>query len=180
MNALTGRDDITLLDIADRLLDTGVRLNGEATISVADVDLIYLGLDLALTSVDRAREGYRAVVRAPSEPASDRSARYVPSGPGAMDARLQPGVLPERVDVDPNDVERSLAKLVLTIVDFIRQLLERQAVRRMEAGTLTDAEVERVGVALERLETKLYEMADAFGLKREDLTLRLGPLGELA
>src|SRR5207247_2389292 len=69
------------------------------------------------------------------------------------------GILPERVDVDPDDVEQGLAKLVLTLVEFVRQLLERQAVRRMEGGTLSDEEVERMGVALMRLEQKVQEMA---------------------
>ena len=74
------------------------------------------------------------------------------------------GVLPERVDVDPEGVEQGLAKLVLTLVEFLRQLLERQAIRRMEGGTLSDDEVERVGLALMRLEAKIREIAEAFGV----------------
>lgn len=87
--------------------------------------------------------------------------------------------IPERVNVDPDEVERGLAKLVLTIVEFVRQLLERQAVRRMEHGSLTEDEVERVGLALERLDKKMTEMAARFGLAREELTMKLGPLGDL-
>lgn len=159
---MTRGTELTLLDVADRLLDTGVSITGEATISVADVDLIYLGLDLALGSVERIRGKTH--------------------GPGAMSAEMYRGVpaaLPERVNVDPNDVERSLAKLVLTIVEFIRQLLERQAIRRMDAGSLTDDEVDRVGMALMRLDEKVVEMAGRFGLEKEELRLGLGPLGEL-
>jgi hypothetical protein len=89
------------------------------------------------------------------------------------------GILPERVDVDPEGVEHGLAKLVLALVEFLRQLLERQAVRRMEGGTLTDEEVERMGLALMRLEQKVHEMARAFGLDPSDLNLGLGPLGRL-
>ena len=89
------------------------------------------------------------------------------------------GVLPERVDVDPEGVEQGLAKLVLTLVEFLRQLLERQAIRRMDGGTLTDDEVERVGLALMRLEAKVRELADAFGLDPDDLNLGLGPIGKL-
>ena len=89
------------------------------------------------------------------------------------------GILPERVDVDPDQVEQGLAKLVLTLVEFLRQLLERQAVRRMEGGTLTDEEVERMGLALMRLEQKVHEMARAFGLDPSELNLGLGPLGRL-
>ena len=89
------------------------------------------------------------------------------------------GILPDRVDVDPEGVEQGLAKLVLTLVEFLRQLLERQAIRRMDGGTLTDDEVERVGIALMRLEAKVREMAEAFGLDPDDLNLGLGPIGKL-
>ena len=89
------------------------------------------------------------------------------------------GILPEHVDVDPDNVERGLAKLVLALVEFLRQLLERQAVRRMEGGTLTDDEVERMGLALMRLEQKVHEMARVFGLDPSELNLGLGPLGRL-
>jgi hypothetical protein len=89
------------------------------------------------------------------------------------------GVLPERVNVDPEGVEQGLAKLVLTLVEFLRQLLERQAIRRMDGGTLTDDEIERVGVALMRLEAKVRELAEAFGLDPDDLNLGLGPIGKL-
>ena len=89
------------------------------------------------------------------------------------------GLLPDRINVDPEGVEQGLAKLVLTLVEFLRQLLERQAIRRMDGGTLTDDEIERVGVALMRLEAKVREMAEAFGLDPEDLNLGLGPIGKL-
>jgi hypothetical protein len=89
------------------------------------------------------------------------------------------GMLPERLDVDPERVEHDLAKLVLAIVELIRQLLERQAVRRMEGGSLTADEVERVGLALMRLEQKVHELARAFGLDPAELNLGLGPLGRL-
>jgi len=83
-------------------------------------------------------------------------------------------VLPRRIDIDPEDVERSLAGLVLGLVELLREVLERQAVRRMEGGTLSDDEIERVGLALMRLERKVRELADEFGLKDSDLKLRLG------
>lgn len=88
-------------------------------------------------------------------------------------------LLPERVDVDPDSAGTGLAKLVLTLVEFLRQLLERQAIRRMEGGSLTDEEVERMGIALMRLEEKVHELAAQFGLRKEDLNLGLGPIGKL-
>jgi Gas vesicle protein K len=72
-----------------------------------------------------------------------------------------------------------LAQLVLTLVEFLRQLLERQAVRRMEGGTLSDEEVERVGLALLKLEEKTHELAAIFGLQPADLNITLGPIGDL-
>jgi hypothetical protein len=87
-------------------------------------------------------------------------------------ARLR-SLLPERIDIDPADLERGLAGLVLTLVEFLRQVLERQAIRRMEGGTLSDEEVERVGLALMRLEQKIGEIAEQFGLDRDDIQLRI-------
>jgi len=89
------------------------------------------------------------------------------------------GTLPSRINVDPEGVEQGLAQLVLTLVEFVRQLLERQAVRRMEGGSLSDEEVERVGLALMKLEEKVHELADNFGLRPSDLNLNLGPIGDL-
>ncbi len=83
-------------------------------------------------------------------------------------------VLPERIDIDPDYVERGLAGLVLGLVELLRQVLERQAVRRMEGGSLTDDEIERVGLALMRLERKVKELADHFGLDEKDIRLKVG------
>src|SRR5438132_1263647 len=89
------------------------------------------------------------------------------------------GILPERVDVDPEGVEHGLAKLVLALVEFLRQLLERQAGRRMEGGALSEEEVERMALTLMRLEQKVHDMALAFALDPSDLNLGLAPLGRL-
>jgi len=79
----------------------------------------------------------------------------------------------------PDDVQRSVAQLVLTIVEFLRRLMERQAIRRMEQRTLTRKEVEAVGQALMQLETTIRDIGAKFGLTPEDLNLDLGPLGKL-
>ena len=84
-----------------------------------------------------------------------------------------------RWNAEPEDVRRSVARLVLTLVEFVRQLLERQAIRRMEGGTLTDEETEAIGVALMRLEETVRDLATRFELAPEDLNLDLGPLGRL-
>lgn len=85
-----------------------------------------------------------------------------------------------RWNANPEDVQRSVAQLVLSLVEFLRKLLERQAIRRMEAETLSAEEVERIGLALMRLETTVHDMARQFGLDPTELNLDLGPLGKLS
>jgi hypothetical protein len=99
--------------------------------------------------------------------------------PKRAPARKAVGLARRRWNADPKDVERSLAKLVLSLVEFLRQLMERQAVRRMEEGTLSPGEVEAMGVALMKLEETLHDLAARFGLRPSDLNLDLGPLGRL-
>lgn len=84
-----------------------------------------------------------------------------------------------RWNADPDEVRRSVAQLVLTLVEFVRRLLERQSIRRMEAGTLTDRQVEDVGRALMQLEETVRDIAATFGIPPEDLNLEFGPFGKL-
>lgn len=185
--------NLSLLDLADRLLNRGVVVAGEATISVAGIDLIYLGLNLVLASVETLRgrsggggdEGMRGEEKPgpiPSStgvhglaPLAGAPHPLIPSSPHA----LTPSSAKPSLDLDPDHMEEGLARLVLTLVELIRQLLERQAIRRMDGGSLSEEEVERLGLALLRLQEKLYEMAAAFGLQPEDLNINLGPLGNL-
>jgi hypothetical protein len=129
----------------------------------------------------------RKATRRPKARSSAR--RPPPRRPGALEieeieslreelARLS-AVPPPRWNADPDDVRRSVVKLVLTLVEFIRQVLERQAIRRMEAESLTAGETEAVGLALMRLEETIRDLGDQFGLRPEDLNLDLGPLGKL-
>ena len=84
-----------------------------------------------------------------------------------------------RLDVDPDTVGRDLPALVLTVVELLRQLMERQAIRRVEQGDLSDEQVERIGVTLMMLERRMAELCEQHGLRPEDLNLDLGPLGTL-
>ena len=86
---------------------------------------------------------------------------------------------PQRVDCSAENIEQGLARLVLTLLELLRQLLERQAIRRMEGGSLADQEIENMGAALMKLEAKIQELAGHFGLTLADLNLDLGPLGNL-
>ena len=85
-------------------------------------------------------------------------------------------IVPERIAADSEIVENGLAKLVLSIIELVRKLLEKQALRRMDAGNLTDAEIERLGSALMKLEEKMAELKQTFGLTDRDLNMNLGPI----
>ena len=87
--------------------------------------------------------------------------------------------LPRRIDADPEKVERGLAHLVLTLIELLRELMERQALRRMEQGTLSDEEIERLGQTFMRLSERMDELKATFGLEDTELNLNLGPLGKL-
>jgi hypothetical protein len=87
--------------------------------------------------------------------------------------------LPGNIAMDRASAERSLVALVLTIVELLRQLMERQAIRRVDQGDLSDGQIEQVGSTLMALDSRMSELCDYFGLGREDLNLDLGPLGSL-
>ena len=84
-----------------------------------------------------------------------------------------------RIEIRQDDVKNGLGKLVLTLVELIRELLERQAIRRIEAGSLTDAEIERLGSTFLQLSEQMAALKGQFGLTDDDLNLDLGPLGKL-
>ena len=104
---------------------------------------------------------------------------------GPLDGDLDPFARPtrsigsRRFDADPESLERGLAQLVLTIVELLRQLMERQALRRIDGGGLTEEQIERLGTTFMELDRRMEELRAHFGLEAEDLNLDLGPLGRL-
>jgi hypothetical protein len=122
--------------------------------------------------------------RAPKRPRPPRESTRVVPVRGSELAALRAEVKRKagaavRWNANPEDVQKSIAQLVLALVEFLRKLLERQAIRRMEAGTLDDHQIENVGLALMKLEEAVRDLAGRFGLEPEDLNLDLGPLGRL-
>lgn len=195
---------LDLSDVLSSLLDKGVALRGGVTLAVADIDLVYLDLALLLTAVETA---IREPKRTPSllatafgppvlEPAARRGEeQWTETAPPESEGRasrpegrdsaegvdiseLAPG-LPERIDADANAAENGLARLVLTLIELLRKVLEHQAIRRMDGGGLTEAEVEKLGLAMLRLHKRMEDMKEVFGLADEDLQVDLGPLGRL-
>jgi len=97
----------------------------------------------------------------------------------AVSEGMRSGRLPSQLNIDLENVSHDLAKLVLTLIEFVRQLLEAQAIRRMERGTLTEEEEEKLGSTLFQAREKILELAEAFGIDSKELSLDLGPLGRL-
>jgi hypothetical protein len=97
----------------------------------------------------------------------------------AREAPRLSDALTRRVNADPESVERGLAQLVLTVVELLRQLMERQALRRIDGGTLSEDQIERLGQTFMELDKRMAELREQFGLTEDDLNLDLGPLGSL-
>lgn len=197
LDDLFGEPRIELSEVLNHILDKGVVLKGEVMLAVADIDLIQLDLGLLLTAVESAIRrppvagartlglaAARPQSRAPAPSASTMESPVVDALDAPRNATVTPletvaESLPQRLNTDPDKVENGLAKLVLTLIEVLRKVLEHQAVRRMEGGHLSDAEIEKLGVALLRLNDRMKDMKGIFGLTDDDLQIDLGPLGKL-
>ena len=164
-----GAAQISLVDLLDRLLGTGVVLSGDIVISLAGVDLVQVRLHALITSV-RGGDGDAA-----GQPPQRRTA-----GPLMTEPRSRPaGLLAQRMETDPESVERDLFKLVLTIIELVRQLMEAQALRRVDEGDLSEEQVEALGLGLSKLEEAMDDLKSRYDLTTADLNIDLGPLGTL-
>ena len=170
------QDRTSLLDILDRVLEKGVVVDGEVAIRLADIDLIYIGLRLLVTSVSKAQQlrgrgGNSKKVRTKED---QQYLKILEEEIKRIEQRL-----PRIINADnPKKAEQGIAKLVLTLVELIRRLLERESMRRIDSGDLSKAERQKLGLTLKALEKKVEELKAVFGIK-EDLNLDLGPLGNL-
>ena len=115
----------------------------------------------------------------PDEPASLVDVDDLLRGELATQLSAVARALPDRINADPERVEQGLARLVLTVIEVVRKVLEHQAVRRMDGGGLSDEEIERLGLTLLKLNDRMEQLKGAFGLTDEDLQIDLGPLGRL-
>ncbi len=197
---LLGDEPLDLSDLLNTVLDRGAVVHGEVTIAVADVDLIKLNIGLLLQAVATAEQRLRAEpepsrsiagsfgsiprnaapILARAEPGNrDLTARVETEQPAGQSLNAVAQGLPERINADAAGPETGLARLVLTLIEVLRKVLEHQAVRRMEGGRLTDEEVERLGLALAKLNDRMSELKRVFGLSEEDLQIDLGPLGRV-
>lgn len=185
-NAHSDAGSLELADLLNTILDKGVVLHGDVTLAVADVDLVKLNLGLllaAIVTVEQRSRGasVQGLANALGPPALSAVAPEAPLPDAAVEMSTEdvPRVLPERINTDPDRVESGLARLVLTLIEVLRKVLEHQAIRRMDGGGLSPQEIERLGLALARLSDRMEDLKRVFGLADEDLQIDLGPLGRV-
>ena len=171
---------VTLVEALDRVLDKGAILQGDLILRVADVDLVYIGLRLIITSISRmeklrAGEGFKKEY---TEKERRADLKYIEEVQKEIEKASRN--IPKIIDASsPKTAEKGLAKLVLTLVKLIKDLTEKEAMRRIEQGNLTDLEIQKLGVTFKALDKKMEELRAVFGLKEKELNLDLGPLGQL-
>lgn len=179
---LGDRGDVPLVDLLDRLLEKGVAASGDVVLSVAGVDLVWLSLRAVLKGIDGREKSRRASVgtdagasstpieRVGAPPVNPRNVeRTLEASPARRRTGDAAPTGPPRLGIDQEDVDRGLVQLVLTVVDLLRELMERQALRRAEGPDMSDCEVEQLGVALMRLDERMRDLKAHFGFSDTDL-----------
>jgi hypothetical protein len=168
---------LSLVEVLDRVIDKGAVVGADALIGLADVDLIRIALRLVVVPADR--DPAPVAYPSPTLRAGPVPCPAPGVGHGRRATSLPPTSPSPPTPTDRAGLERGLAQLVLTLVELLRELMDRQAVRRSMRGTLTEEEAERLGLALIELDQRMDELAACFSLDRSDLELDLGPLGDL-
>jgi len=170
--------NVTLVDALDKVLEKGAVINGDIVIRVADVDLVFLGLRLILTSISKAEEVSGKSFSNPDKELTPEDIDYIKKL--QREIRKAEENIPKLIDMgNPKKTEQGLAKLVLTLVELIRRLMEKEAFRRVKRGSLSSAEIQKLGLSLKAVKKKIKEVQTIFGIEDEELNLDLGPLGNL-
>lgn len=163
------KNNATLVDAIDRVLDKGAYIQGDLMLEVAEVELAFISLRLVIASTRKLKK------QSPTDDRKDR--QYIKN----LEAKLKvlEKEFPKIIEnPTPEKTEKGLAKLVLTLVELIREVLEREAIRKIDSGELSDTQTQKLGLSFEILKKKIEEMKKIFGIE-EDLNIDLGPLGKL-
>ena len=171
-------DNVTLVDALDKVFEKGAVINGDIVLSVADVDLVFLGLRLILTSVSKAEEllgkSLGCKYKEPTLEDIDTIERL------QREIKKAEENIPKLIDFgNPKKTEQGIAKLILTLVELIRRLMEKEAYRRVKSGMLLPVEIEKLGLSLKAVKKKIKEIQTIFSIEDEELNLDLGPVGNL-
>lgn len=171
-------NNVTLADVLDKVLEKGAVINGDIVLRVADVDLVFLGLRLIITSISRAEELSGRGFNNPSEEFTPQDIEYIEGL--QREIRRTEQNIPRLIDANnPGETEQGLAKLVLSIVELIRRLMEKEAFRRVKRGRLSQVEIQKLGLSLKAVKKKIKEIQAVFGIKDDELNVDLGPIGNL-
>ena len=173
----TCEKNATLVDALDKVLEKGAVINGEIAIGLADVDLLFLGLRLILTSISKAEEvsGKNYSFHDRSMTPADRA--YIQKLEREIE-QIEKNI-PASIQLDtPQKAEKGIAKLVLALVELIRRLLEKEAFRRIKRGSLSEAEIQKLGLSLKAVKRKVEQMQALFGIADDELNIDLGPIGK--
>jgi hypothetical protein len=171
--------NVVLVDLLDRLLEKGAVVQGDVAIRLADIDLVYIGLRLMVTSISKAAslEG-AGNKRELNQKLTKQDKEYL----DALDRQIKKTeqAIPKVINgKDAKEIEKGLATLVLTVVELLRRLMEREALRQVKLKQVSAPETQKLGMALKSLSVKMEHLKAVFGLDDDDLNLDLGPLGEL-
>ena len=168
----------SLVDALDTVIDKGVVVQGDVVVRIADLDLIAISLKLILVSMSRSQKTQQGK-------RTDK-VNINELGDEVYLKKMEDQIEKAQVHINQminagseKEAESGLAQLVLTLIKLITDLVEKEAMRRVEGGQLTQTEMQKLGLNLQAIETKLEELRLVFGLKEEDLNLDLGPLGKL-
>jgi hypothetical protein len=175
--------NVGLVDVVDRVLEKGAVVHGDIAIRLADIDLVYINLRLMVTSIskiaqltdNRTDEQKRIMVE---ESLTADDIVYLNKLEEVIKQTEE--AIPRTIDgTDAEKIEQGITRLVLTITELIRRIMEREAVRQVKMNHLTTRQTERLGLALKALCKKMEALRKTFGLDQDELNLNLGPLGNL-
>jgi len=175
--AYSENKNASLVDALDTVIDKGAVVQGDIVVRIADLDLLAIQLKLILVSMTRlqAQQGKRTDEVNQNELGDEVYLKKMENQIEKAQVHIN-----QMINADNSqEAESGLAQLVLTLIKLITDLVEREAMRRVEGGQLTQTEIQKLGLNLQAIETKIEELRLVFGLKEEDLNLNLGPLGKL-
>lgn len=179
LSAKQKNQNVALVDVVDRLLEKGAVVQGDVAVRLADIDLVYIGLRLMVTSVSKAASiqgGQRE--RQIEESLSPEDIVYL--NKLEEEIKKAEAAIPRVIEgSDAEKIEQGITRLVLTLVELLRRIMEREAVRQVKMNHLTTRETQKLGMALKTISKKMEELRTTFGLSEKDLNLELGPLGNL-
>lgn len=178
MNNACAEKEVTLLDALDRVVEKGAVVCGDLTLRMADIDLLYIGLRLVATSVSKIESMKQVPRHSPDREPTEYERKYMCTLESEITKAEQN--ISQLIQLhNPERTEQGLAQLVLTVVVLLKRLMEREALRRIQNGALSNVAIQKLGLTFMALDKKVDELKLVFGIEEDDLNIDLGPLGNL-